>query len=182
MIKRVIIIHGWGATPESDWFPFLKKELLKKGYEVEVPEMPNTDEPNISEWVSELDKLKPDEFTILVGHSVGCRTILNYLKNNNIKVKKVILVAPWLNINLEVLDNEEKEIVKPWINDYLVLDDLRKKSSFVVVHSLNDPFSFKEDIEELLISLNAEEVNLGNKGHINAEDGKIDLPEILKFF
>jgi predicted alpha/beta hydrolase family esterase len=30
-MKRVIIIHGWEASPESNWFPWLKNELEKKG-------------------------------------------------------------------------------------------------------------------------------------------------------
>ncbi len=48
---------------------------------VQVPAMPNTAEPKIETWVPFLEKLvgKPDKDTYLVGHSIGCQTILRYL-------------------------------------------------------------------------------------------------------
>ena len=38
-MKRVFIIHGWGGNPETEWIPWTKKQLEKKGFQVEVPEM-----------------------------------------------------------------------------------------------------------------------------------------------
>lgn len=176
-----IIIHGWGAEPSSDWFPFLKKELSNKKYEVLVPEMPNADEPSLDSWVDTLKKLDVDESTCLIGHSIGCRTILHYLQDSD-KVKKVILVAPWLNINEENLEDEELEIAKPWVDDVLDFDKIKNKAEFVVVYSENDPFHLMGDVKKLIEVLNAEEINLGEKGHINKEDGVTELPELLRFF
>ena len=34
------IIHGIYATPEANWFPWLKKELESRGNEVIVPKFP----------------------------------------------------------------------------------------------------------------------------------------------
>ena len=34
MNKRVFIAHGWDGYPEEGWFPWLKKELETKGFEV----------------------------------------------------------------------------------------------------------------------------------------------------
>ncbi len=80
-MKRVIIIHGWEGKPESNWFPWLRNELEKRGVKVEVPEMPDTDHPKESEWVPHLANIidTPDEHTVLVGHSLGGITILRYL-------------------------------------------------------------------------------------------------------
>jgi esterase/lipase len=36
-MKKVFIIHGWDGYPEEGWFPWLKKELEKKGFSVFVP-------------------------------------------------------------------------------------------------------------------------------------------------
>lgn len=30
-MKKALILHAWYATPESDWYPWLKTELEKKG-------------------------------------------------------------------------------------------------------------------------------------------------------
>ena len=44
-MKRVFIIHGWTGKPEGDWFPWLKQELETKGFQVQIPEMPDTEKP-----------------------------------------------------------------------------------------------------------------------------------------
>ena len=53
-MKRVYIVHGWGGYPEEGWFPWLKKELEAKGFEVHVPQMPNADKPRMETWVPAL--------------------------------------------------------------------------------------------------------------------------------
>src|SRR3972149_7057895 len=81
-MKRVFIVHRWGGSPTADWYPWLKKELEKKGFVVFVPEMPTPDAPKIKSWVETLRKAvgSPDKDTYLVGHSIGCQTILRYLE------------------------------------------------------------------------------------------------------
>jgi len=56
-MKKVIVIHRWEGTPQSDWYPWLRTEIEKKGFEVTVPLMPNTEEPKINEWVSTIKNL-----------------------------------------------------------------------------------------------------------------------------
>lgn len=57
--------------------------------------MPNTANPNISEWVSTLDLKVEDlnENTYFIGLSIGCQTIMRYLEN---KMKHVKLVEYYL--------------------------------------------------------------------------------------
>lgn len=94
---RAFIIHGWDGQPEEGWFPWAKEQLEKRGYTVTVPHMPHPGQPAINDWVSYLQSLlpDPDEQTILIGHSIGCQTIMRYLEKlpNNFKVKQVIFVA-----------------------------------------------------------------------------------------
>jgi len=44
-MKRVIIIHCWEGYPEYCWYQSVKKELENKGFQVEVPKMPETELP-----------------------------------------------------------------------------------------------------------------------------------------
>src|SRR3989338_7241510 len=81
-MKRIFIVHGWDGYPEEGWFPWLKKELEAKGFEVQVPQLPQADAPRIYNWVPALTKTVgvPDKQTFFVGHSMGCQTIARYLE------------------------------------------------------------------------------------------------------
>jgi len=97
-MKKAYIIHGWGGNSEEGWLPWLKKELEAKGFEALAFDMPDTENPKIETWVKYLEDniQNPDEETILIGHSIGCQTILRYLEKfpENVKVGKAILIAP----------------------------------------------------------------------------------------
>jgi len=41
--KRVFIVHGWGGHPEEGWFPWLKKELERRGFEGNIRQLYNGD-------------------------------------------------------------------------------------------------------------------------------------------
>lgn len=74
---RIVLVHGWGGSTQTDWFPWAKKVLEDKGYEVVLPEMPNPDYPKIDSWTNKLKevigKVKSDD--IFIGHSIGCQAI-----------------------------------------------------------------------------------------------------------
>mgnify|MGYP001569945392 CR=1 FL=1 len=74
MNKRVFLIHGWEGNPENAWFPWLKKELKARNFEVIVPEMPDTEKPEIKSWIKKLKETvgRADEETYFIGHSIGC--------------------------------------------------------------------------------------------------------------
>jgi predicted alpha/beta hydrolase family esterase len=78
-MKRAIIVHGFKGKPDTNWKPWLKAELEANGFIVDVPGMPNTDAPQLEEWVATLRQII-GEFTsddiYLIGHSLGCITIL----------------------------------------------------------------------------------------------------------
>ena len=40
-IDRVVIIHGYGVTPEKMWFPWIHAELEKLGMAVNIPALPD---------------------------------------------------------------------------------------------------------------------------------------------
>ena len=52
MTGKAFLIHGWEGYPEEEWFPWLKKELKNRGFQVQVPAMPNPEYPKIEKWVS----------------------------------------------------------------------------------------------------------------------------------
>ena len=104
------IIHGWSGFPEEAWFPGVKRALEAKGFEVSIPAMPNTDEPRIEEWVGFLkEHVKPDETTYLIGHSIGCQTILRYLEQLDTKIAGAVFVAGFFNLIEKSLETQEEK-------------------------------------------------------------------------
>src|SRR3989344_4183974 len=127
-MKRVIIIHRWDGSPSHDWYNAVAESLKEKGFQVEIPVMPDTAKPEISSWVGKLNELipKPTIDTYFIGHSIGCQTILRYLESlkGNIKIDKVVLVAPWFN--LQNLDRDSANIAKPWVETSIDLEKVKK--------------------------------------------------------
>src|SRR3990172_7377088 len=119
-MKRAVIIHGWGGSPQAGWIPWLKKELEAKNIFVEAPQMPHTDTPTIEDWVPQLAKyVDAEDESYLIGHSMGCQTIMRYLEKlpAGVKIKGVVLVAGF--ITLRGLNPEEQVIAQPWLDTHL---------------------------------------------------------------
>ncbi len=78
---RLFIVHGYTASPDAHWFPWLKAELEARDVRVEVLAMPDPHHPEPATWDAAMDHLvrDHDERTFLLGHSLGCITILRQL-------------------------------------------------------------------------------------------------------
>ncbi|MDP1629006.1 MAG: alpha/beta hydrolase [bacterium] len=184
MSKRVFIIHGWDGHPNEGWFPWLKTELEKRGFAVQVPEMPDTSEPKINEWVSRLKQLagKADKNTYFVGHSIGCQAILRYFESldEGEKAGGAVFVAGWFTLkNLET--EEEWETARPWLEIPVDFNKVRQRAGkFVAIFSDNDEFVPMKNKIMFEKKLGAKTALERQKGHFREEDGVKELPSALK--
>lgn len=182
--KRVLIIHGWGGSPEEPMLQWLKNELEEAGLEVVLPSMPNTEEPIVEAWVNKLKEIveEPDKDTILVGHSIGCQTILRYLEKLHPaeRIDGAVFIAPWFTLsNLE--SDEDWKIAEPWLNTQIKDTDVVKHiSKMVAIFSDNDPYVPKENIDFFRKRFGIEPVIEHQKGHFTADDGVESLPAALE--
>ena len=183
MNKKVFIVHGWDGYPDEGWFPWLKKELEQKGFQVQVPAMPESNAPKMSVWVSSLSKIvgNPDENIFFVGHSIGCQTVLRYLENLPVdkKVGGAVFVAGWFTL-MNLKTDEEKEIAKPWLDTPIDFEKVKQHTKkFFAVFSDNDdvvPINNKEMFEQRLDAKTSIE---HGKGHFSGGDKIIQLPIVL---
>lgn len=181
-MKKVFIIHGWGGNPDSDWLPWLKIELEKIGYQVVVPEMPNTEVPVIEKWVNHLASIvgKLDKDIYFIGHSIGCQTILRYLETINTPIGGAIFVAGWFD--LENLENDEvEEIARPWLTtpiDVIKVKKVLAQSTLII--SDNDPYGAFDKNKKKFAELGSRIITLHDAGHITEADGFSDLPVIVE--
>lgn len=133
-MKNVSIFHGHGGTPNSFWFPWLKSELERAGYEVWLPQLPHTENPDLKEWLSfVLEYGKFDEETILVGHSCACPFILSILERIEVKIRKAILVAGFIT----PLDEKPDPILQESYDWEKIKAHCEE---FIIINSDNDPW------------------------------------------
>lgn len=181
-MKRAIIIHCWGGRSNYAWYPWLKAELEKRGYQVTVPDMPNTDEPKLIEWLPKLEEIisEPDDELLLIGHSLGTVTILRYLEAlpEGERVGRAIFVAGFTDqLGFKELENFFENRL-----NYRKIK-FKSKNGFVVIQSDDDPFvsgqygaRLQEELDaKLVIKHGAKHMS----GAIDSEGACGELPEVL---
>ena len=186
MKKRVFIIHGWEGYPEEGWFPWLKQELTKVGFEVFVPQMPEASNPRIYNWVPKIAEVVgiPDENTFFVGHSMGCQAIARYVESlpDNTKVGGAVFVAGFFKHLIEEEDDPElQEIRKHWLGTPIDFDKIKPRlGKSVAIFSDDDPYVPLDNQDDFRDKLSSKIVIESNKGHFSGSDGVVELPQALK--
>jgi len=145
-MKRIFIAHGWDGSPEQGWFPWLKRELEARGFEVHVPQLPEPEEPRIARWVPALAREvgEVDEETFFVGHSMGCQAIARFLASlpAGVKVGGAVFVAGFFK-RLTNCDGDEleRDVAREWLTTPLDLQSVRAHlPKSIAIFSDNDPF------------------------------------------
>jgi uncharacterized protein len=173
-MKRAVIVHCWDGKPQYCWYPRAKKELEENGFEVAIPEMPEAHLPKLSSWLPKLqeDASIPDKELYLIGHSLGCITILRYLEQltDEEKVGGVILVAGFTD-DLSDVDPIEDEL-KSFFETPILWNKIKAKANkFVAIHSDDDPFVAIEYGDIFKKQLGAKLIIKHKMGHFSGEVG-----------
>jgi hypothetical protein len=121
----------------------------------------------------------PNSETYLVGHSLGCITILRYLENLQEKqqIGGVVMVAGFIdNLGYEELSSFfEKPI------DFNKIEKHCKK--FVAIHSDNDPYVSLKNGDVFKDKLSAKVITKNQMGHfsgeIENEESCTELPDVV---
>ncbi len=154
---RIVLVHGYKASPEHNFWPWLRDELTKRGHEVIAPKLPNPEEPNCQEWVKAIDdSIKyPEGDTIFIAHSLGCVALLHYLEEADMSgtPKSVILVSPIYHVGAEKFES--------FFNPPVDFDTVMwKGQGFAVVHAKDDnvvPFDhalkYEKELQAQLFAL-----------------------------
>ncbi|MDP3741487.1 MAG: leucine--tRNA ligase [bacterium] len=136
-IKRFVLLHGKGGSPESNFLPWLKRDLEARGYEVEAPAMPNPSEPNDdkqAEFV--LKNTKLDENTAVIGHSFGGIVALRLLEKG-VKLSRVILAAT--PFTAKFLDGKPRSTVAEALRKGFDFEKIKKNSpGFSMLYDTSD--------------------------------------------
>ena len=176
---KAVILHGTGNNHKGNWFPWLKIELEKLGYEVWVPDLPEADRPNAKKYTNFLLNQDWDfNNNLVIGHSAGAVEVLHLLENlpKSISINTAIMVAVFKgDLGWENL----KSINKPAPN----LQKIKQKAKqFIVVQSDDDPYCPTEDARDIAVQLGAEFKLFHGMKHFskNTEPRFVKFPELLQ--
>ncbi len=178
-MKNALILHGTDASPQSNWFSWLDKELTAEGYKVWLPQLPHSEQPSVSRY-NKFILASDFEFnsqTIIVGHSSGAVEILGLLQelDENKRVDMCFLVSAFKDdLGWEAL---RRLFDKPF--DFEVIKSRAKK--FVFIHSDNDPYCPLEHAKFLCEQVDGKLIVLSGQKHFNldASAGYTEFPDLL---
>lgn len=177
--KHIIIIHGYTASPQSHWFPWLKKYLENQGAVVTIPAMPNSSDPDPVEWLQYLEQLSLplDANTILIGHSLGCITGLRFLEKHRKEIDQIggyILVSGFAE-TLETIPSL-KGFTDYQLDDDALISITEHRASMI---SSNDEIVKPEYSVKLANRLQIQKLYVENAGHFLDRDGYTELADIF---
>ena len=175
----IIIAPRWGGTLHDDWYPWLSNKLIEKLGErldaLEVVQYVEPNAPEIADLVLVIEQLvgriEKKVNLVMVGHSVGCQAILQYLSRHHVHVKGLLLVAGWFTVD------EGWPELEPWLNTELDPGRIRKSCQDInVLISDNDPFTanYKATAEAFNHKLDATVEIFSGAAHFN----KAEQPEV----
>lgn len=185
-MKNAILLHGtcgkeeyysdeYPSLSNSHWFPWLQKQLLIRDIPTATPEMPHAYMPDYEVWKQEFQRFDITPETILVGHSCGGGFLVRWLsEHTEVKVGKVVLVAPWLDP-----DNEKQNNFFNFDIDSTLFKRTAGISVFVSNDDEKDILESVETITQALPGIHI--LRFEHKGHFTYGDMETHVfPELLE--
>lgn len=184
-MKNAILLHGLPSKREyydstapsasnSHWLPWLQKQLMINDIKTDTPEVPFTFEMIWEDWVKEVERFEITNETILVGHSMGAGFWVRYFSEHpEISAAKLVLVAPWLNLDREYdstfFDFEFRDSIISQVNE------------FTIFSSDNDSENVLKTVDYLSNKMTSVKVmDFHDYGHFCYKDLKTDaFPQLL---
>lgn len=175
--KHIIIIPGLGGSGEDHWQSFWLNKFENSSKIIQD----DWNQPNLDNWLKKLNDtiLKLDSPIILIAHSLAVSLVLHWAERyTNSNIKGALLVAP--------ADVDSPMHTPDIVRGFAVMPTLTLPFSSIVVTSENDPFVSLDRAKYFAEKWDSDFINIGSKGHINAEsnlefweEGQIILQKLI---
>ena len=96
-IKNILWIHGRASNlknPNTSWNK-RKEDIEKRWLSIDIPQFDNSEDPSYESWAEKLDTLDFNKYDAILTSSHWWWVIIKYLLDNDIKIKKLVMVCPW---------------------------------------------------------------------------------------
>lgn len=176
---NIVIVHGTKANPNSNWFPWLKKSLEKMGHNVVVPQFPTPDDQDVDNWLDVFDDHIDDPSnTVLIGHSIGSTLLFNALFGAEENFKATFFVSPVLE---SISKPEYDKLNASFYDIEFDWEDIKSHAGAVhILYGESDPYVPKSQAQALEQHLKTRMTVIPRGGHLNAEAGFTEFPDLLK--
>jgi predicted alpha/beta hydrolase family esterase len=174
MIKVIFIPGNGGGTPKDNWFPYLKRELIKLGVEVTDKDFPDNVLAPEKSWIPFLRELGTDENTILIGHSTGAIAAMRFAEDNKI-LGSVLVGVYHTDLGIE----EEKQA--GYFDRLWNWEKIKKNQKWIAqFNSTDDPWIPIEEARFINEKLKTDYFEYTNQGHFGGDYFKEEFPEIVE--
>lgn len=169
-MKKAIIFHGTGCTPQDFWYSWLAEQLKSRGYQAEVPAYPDINVEPIATFLPKvLANHTFDEETVLIGHSAGTPLILAIAEHA--AFGRAFLVAGFS----QPYDGVEMD---PILQETYNWDKITQNCpDFTIINSVDDPWGC-DDVQgrTMFDHLGGAQV-ICKQGHFGSHGAKQEFPE-----
>ena len=166
-MTNYLIVPGLGNSGPQHWQTYFQNSG-DNFFRIEQQEW---DAPTCSEWIHTIDN-KVAEFdlatVVLIGHSLGCLTIVNWVKKYKRQIKGALLVAP--------SDLEAPHYTFP-TKGFSPIPLERINFKTIVIASADDIWVSLDRARFFAEKWGSEFINIGNAGHINVDSGHTNWNE-----
>lgn len=177
-MKRIFIVHGFQASPQSHWFPWLKQQLESIQVDCHVLNLTDSMQPDYAQWkydlTSQLQKL--DQESIVIAHSLGCISTLDYLSTvlDQQKIKAFIGISGFQQ-KLQSLPELNQFIDQTQLNDSVIRLNIQQR---YVIFSNNDSYVPAPLTICLGQRINAQMMEIKDAGHFLEKDNYREFPQL----
>ena len=164
---NTLILPGWQNSGPDHW---QSRWEARHGYR--RVDQHDWMHPRRGDWIARLEDviLSTEGPVVLVAHSLGCILTAAWaqVSRSTVRVQGALLVAP---------GDAEREALRPVLPSWSPIVRQRLPFPSVLVGSRNDPYCSFERAQGMASDWGSRFVDLGERGHINAESGLGDWPE-----
>ena len=155
---NVLLVPGLGNCGPDHWLSHWERALPATRAQLD-----DWDDPYPENWIANLETAiaEAGDDIVLVAHSLGCACVAHWAKNARPSIRAALLVAP--------ADVESDMHVPPPARRFAPMPMTRLPFPAIVVASTNDPYADFDRSEAFARAWGARFVNIGAKGHINAD-------------
>lgn len=178
---KILFIHGYTATSQTDFYPALSAELEKIGIDYSIPNLPGGRYPQSKVWLQILhEKLtRNTKPLIIVGHSLGTRAALLFIDKYRLPVEHLFLIAPFAN---RIENGMRKQGV--YSDFFMRVIDIAEIKPLIkhsyVLHSKDDSSIAFEQGEEIARDIGAELIVSEDHDHFSDPSNAPYILSVLK--